>query len=101
MQWVEASEGRDLARDPGDLFVKLPNNNVFVVDVASLQVCQQIEGCLGYDWQSGMFVVQEGGEDYNVYLYRRYTADELVERGRAQVGNSALGSNKRHEFGLQ
>ena len=106
VQWIPAGRGQDSTRDPGDLCVVFPSDNdVYLIDTATLSVCQDLSGCYGYDARSGCFIVRTydvAGTEQEPYigLFERYTVDGLTARGADQVGTSNLTDVQRAEFGI-
>ncbi len=107
IQWISASTDRDSKRDPGNLCIFDPGNRcLYLVDTDTLGLCQKVDSCLGYDADAGCFVVRSynfnkpGDDAIPVGMYKRYTADELLERGLEQLGNSRMPETRRHEYGI-
>ena len=106
VQWVPSTQGRDPSRDPGDLCVVFPSDySAYLIDTATLTVCQELYDCYGYDAASGCFLVrtndvEETSDTAYLGIFERYTVDDLVGRGASQVGASTLDEVQRKEFGL-
>lgn len=101
VRWMDAP-GRNSDRDPGDLCIYLPPaHRAYLIDSDSLELCQVVYNCLGYDARSRRFVVYTiSRHPDTIGTFERHTADELLAYGLELVGGSHLTVSERQNYGL-
>lgn len=94
-RWTFTEEG-DLALWTDDKVLNLISSDGWTVTAYATQ-------CLGYLPQRQQLLCYRSGEEsgtYRLCSYHRYTTQQLVERGRAIVGDAQLTEEVKSEYGL-
>ena len=94
-RWTFTEEG-DLALWTDDRVLNLISSDGWIVTAYATQ-------CLGYLPQQELLLCYHSGKENGtnqLCSYHRYTTQELVERGRAIVGDTQLTEEVKSEYGL-
>lgn len=60
-----------------------------------------VDGCTAYYPQFERVAVRSySGGAYEFGVFRRYTTQELIEKGKAQLGDTELSESKKMQYGL-